>query len=565
MRCCNLEMNVLLSPTSSIGMGLFVENGKSDNVNNRLRRGRSAGLICRVRIAGFTGVYNLLFAAVSAAMMFISAGDVQGEQHKPYTGIKPSTYSDNCFVVSNKIVRVGLYPLDGYHNYKDGIPVSGYGYDYLQHLRRYAPWIYEYSGIKYDWPDVFGMLENGELDLVSNIRKTPERELKFAFSKFPMGQSSTILTVREGNTHYDQGVYTNWNGIRIGMIRGNSWEDKFAEFARQRNFTCKFVQFENTEELLAALQNGTEIDAALTHNLRRLQNEWILEQLDSEQFYIAVRKGDKELISELDYAMGQLDLNFTALRDSLWDRYFAEAEAEDIIYSEDEQNFIKKANEHGHVFVGVLNPDRYPISSWNGSGYTGIVKDFADEVIRKSGLKIRFYPTRNADEYKRACENPNVDIIFDVPADLHEAECRGLILSKPYITLTASMLYNNHSGDRIRRAAIVKRYRITDEIMKYFPADVSVVMCDSSAEAVRLVASGECDAACLHTYAAESAVRNDPHDRLVSTLVPSLANCKLNGTLQAIDEKTSCAVFPFSCSVSFNIGTFNKTFDLQFL
>lgn len=44
-----------------------------------------------------------------------------------------------------RIVKIGFFPLSGYHMTNERGEKSGYGYEYLQYLRRYVNWKYEYS------------------------------------------------------------------------------------------------------------------------------------------------------------------------------------------------------------------------------------------------------------------------------------------------------------------------------------------------------------------------------------------------------------------------------------
>ena len=53
---------------------------------------------------------------------------------------------------------------------------SGYGYDFLRLMARYWDVDYEYVGYDKSWEDMQQMLEDGEIDMVTSARKTPDRE-----------------------------------------------------------------------------------------------------------------------------------------------------------------------------------------------------------------------------------------------------------------------------------------------------------------------------------------------------------------------------------------------------
>ena len=73
-------------------------------------------------------------------------------------------------------LRVGFYSYDGYNMFDANGRPCGYDYDVLQKLAEYENFTYEYIGYDKDTEGVLQMLEDRKLDLVINLRKTPERE-----------------------------------------------------------------------------------------------------------------------------------------------------------------------------------------------------------------------------------------------------------------------------------------------------------------------------------------------------------------------------------------------------
>ena len=99
----------------------------------------------------------------------------------------------------HETVKVGFFAMDGYHVMDEEGNRSGYGYDFLRLMARYWDVDYEYVGYDKSWDDMQQMLEDGEIDMVTSPRKTPEREEKFDFSR-PIGTNNGILTVRSDNS-----------------------------------------------------------------------------------------------------------------------------------------------------------------------------------------------------------------------------------------------------------------------------------------------------------------------------------------------------------------------------
>lgn len=79
-------------------------------------------------------------------------------------------------------IRVGFFGLDGYHMISSDGTKTGYGYDFLQLINRYADFDFEYVGYHKSWADMQQMLKEGKIDLLTSAQKTPDREKIFAFS-----------------------------------------------------------------------------------------------------------------------------------------------------------------------------------------------------------------------------------------------------------------------------------------------------------------------------------------------------------------------------------------------
>ena len=82
---------------------------------------------------------------------------------------------------------------------------------------------------------LYTSLEDGEIDMVTSARKTPDREEKFDFSR-PIGTNNGILTVRSNNSTIVDGNYSTYNGMRVALLNGNTRNEEFADFADNKGF-----------------------------------------------------------------------------------------------------------------------------------------------------------------------------------------------------------------------------------------------------------------------------------------------------------------------------------------
>jgi len=200
-----------------------------------------------------------------------------------------SVYAENGNHGKKEVVNVGFFAFDGYHMIDENGTRSGYGYDFLQKLGTYTGWTYNYVGYEKSWSDMQEMLLDGTIDMVTSAQKTEDRLQKFAFSNESIGTNYAVLTVKSGNTKYVAGDYATYDGMKIGILNNSSRNAKLAEFAQQKGFTYTTVSYDDTTIMELALQNGS-VDALLTSSLRVISNEWIMDEFDSADFYVMVRK-----------------------------------------------------------------------------------------------------------------------------------------------------------------------------------------------------------------------------------------------------------------------------------
>ena len=205
-----------------------------------------------------------------------------------------------------RTVRVGFFALDGYHEIDASGRKSGYGYDFLTLLKRYANVRFEYVGYDRSWEDMQRMLADGEIDMVTSAHRTGASQERFAFSS-PIGRSTVRLTVRADDDRYPVGRFDAWPGMVIGLLEGGGVNDAVREYAERNGFSCGIVLFPDADALHRALLSG-RVDAAATSSLRRCEGERVLSEFHADPFYALVRKGDAALLKTVNDAIAQMDL-----------------------------------------------------------------------------------------------------------------------------------------------------------------------------------------------------------------------------------------------------------------
>lgn len=425
-----------------------------------------------------------------------------------------AAYSASGEVNSPKVLKAGFFEFDGYHEMNENGVKSGYGYDVLQHLASYGNWTYDYVGYDKSWADMQQMLENGEIDFVTSARKTDERMEHFDFCSEPIGESLGILTVKSGSIKYFPDDFENWDGMRVGMIYGNSRNDDFEEYAKEKGFTYQKVMFDDIDKMTSELKSDGSIDAIVTSNLRDTENERIIAQFNPTPFYIIVKKGNEELLNELDAANSALTSNEAGLFRELRDKYYSAKSKDDILYSREEYEYIQSMK--SQTIKAYVNPDRVPVSYIENGETKGIIPDIAKKIGELTGLEIEIVYSTDREEYYNAIDNKQADIILDAVYDYAEAEGTGYKLTQPYYNADISLLKrSDFYGTPKKIAAIYDKGHSDKYVISHYD-ESQITYYNSKEEAIEAVLQREQDALFLFTDTAERAVYDEITGHLIT-------------------------------------------------
>ena len=426
---------------------------------------------------------------------------------------------------AGKVIKIGYFLLNGYHVVDaDNGYKSGYGYDYLQNMKVYTGHEYDYIGDDEAvyWGDMLNLLESGEIDLLTSVSKTPERMEKFDFSTLPMGNKSAILVVDADNSMYEPTDYTNWDGIRVGMMKDNAKNEPFKKFAQDKDFSYETVYVENDETHTDLLESG-KVDAILTSDLYNPSNKQkIIAKFDSTPFYACVKKGNETLLKEVNSAILSINNQSPYLKEKLRERYYPLENGSQIQFTAQEREFIEKSNDEGRVFKALISSDQEPFSHYVNGDFVGSNVEITQEIIARTGLTIEYIQSKSVQDYIKCIEAGEADIILDSIFGYNACERYGYIPSNPYYNATVSSLSKkNNNQSKIEVVALVESldYRKSTVVRNTYSYQ-EVISCQNTKETIKMVDEEKVDATYLFTVVAEQAVRQDPKNSMVTTVLP---------------------------------------------
>lgn len=250
-------------------------------------------------------------------------------------------------------VRVGCVDIGDFIQIdQDGYAI-GYGADYLNKIAEYTGWEYEY--IQAPWGECLDMLRRGELDLLLPAEYSEERAEDFLFSSYECCFDFAALVGRKSDERLYYDDYHGFQGIRVGMIKGNFLNDLFDEYAENHGFSYEAVYYDTGTQILEALERE-DVDAIINGNMEYNMNQKLLAKIDYMPAYFITSVDKPGLMVRLNKALKQIFIDNPYYSAGLYEKYYHEMDRQFAEFTREESQFVKQ---NGPVSVLVARSD-YP-------------------------------------------------------------------------------------------------------------------------------------------------------------------------------------------------------------
>jgi ABC-type amino acid transport substrate-binding protein len=338
-------------------------------------------------------------------------------------------------------VRVGFFAMDGYHEMDENGKRSGYGYDFFHLAQKYTNLNFEYVGYENSWEETLQMLLDGEIDVATSAYKTQERMELYDFS-MPIGTSAIDINTRASEKRFVPGDYSTYDGMTVGLLEASAENDLLAQFASENGFSYTPKYYANSTQLEQALENK-EVDTVATTSLRKMENEKVLSEFDTQEFYAIVRKGDTQLLNELNYAITQLNSSEGDWKNTFYYNNYTANNYADLSFTQEEQAYIERYSTGGEALVIALDNDWKPFAWKDGDGYAGLLTDYIEACMDLCGMNYTYYDYEGSVFPVTAENMKKVDLYacYGLPDDNDES---GLLAS-------ATVVENGAAYHRYRR------------------------------------------------------------------------------------------------------------------
>ena len=402
-----------------------------------------------------------------------------------------------------KVIRVGWYETPFNHMDAFGRR-TGYAYEYQRKIAAYTGWKYEY--IEGSWSELLQMLEDGRIDLMSDVSWTPERAEKMLYSSIPMGNEFYYLYVSADRADITPDNYASLNGKKVGVTRGTVQRDLFLQWVETHGITVVLEELDGSEaESLGLLTKG-DIDAFVSLDTygdpEKVIPVW---KVGDSSFYFALSRNRTDLLAELDAALNRIleenkhyseQLSAKYLQSSGINRYLTAAERDWL-------------EEHGKIRVGYQdNYLAFCAKDPETGELTGTLKDYleyASGVLdnAKAEFEAIAYPT--AAEALEALKRGEVDCMFPANLTDYDGEQAGVVMTAPLMrTEMDAVVREEDRQDFLRKKTVrvgVNRGNPNYEmfLLDHFP-DWTPVICDDTPACLEKVAERGADCIIISNY-----------------------------------------------------------------
>ncbi|MBO5033704.1 MAG: EAL domain-containing protein [Lachnospiraceae bacterium] len=414
-----------------------------------------------------------------------------------------------------RTVKVGFFPMEGYHEKKEDGSFTGMDVEYLEAVCDYVNWDIEYVECE-SWDSALQLLAEKKIDLVGSAQYSKERAEIYQYANLASGYTFGTIAVNPDSTL----AYEDFNAMKditFGTVKTYIRKQEFYEYLSDHGIqNPELKEYENTAALQEALA-GKEIDA-MVHSLTEIrEGQRIIGRFAPMPIYYITYKGNDEVMRELNQSIADVKMNRPDLENELIVKYYDSRLDQTIILTNEEKEYIAEKKQ---ITVGYFD-GYYPFSYVNEGEYHGLAKQVLDEMSEITGLSFTYVKMDNLDEAKQALQNGRIDLLDYCGESPKSMKAYGAALTKTYARVPHVVIMKRDSkANEIHVLAMVK----SDEEDRPDIAgeDTRILTFDSQLECLYAVKEGTADAAVCDGYLSEYLLGSDL--RLNSLEIKSVLN-----------------------------------------
>lgn len=427
-------------------------------------------------------------------------------------------------------MRVAYYEDGDFMSVNGDGQYCGYNIEYLDEIGRYANWTYEYVDYP-SWEQAYAALEAGDVDILPAVYKTAERENTMLFSASSMCSIYTTLNVRLDDTRFAYEDFQAFSGMRVGVIEGSADAQAFIDYSEDNGFSVDVVAYAETDELLAALDEG-ELDAVGITYLGSNSQFRTVAQFAPAPLYFAFPRDRASVAKQFDAAFGKLELSDPNFTNLLYDHYFSINKSQDPVFTGSEYDYIAEAPTLRVAYDAFRTPLVY--ADPETGEFAGVAAKLFEDISRITGLNFEFVAVEDHQQAIDMAENGEVDIIAGVDRDVDEATGKGVLTTVPYLRDPLGLVTGQNAD--IGVIALPESYSYSSET-EQLKTSYDIVYQKTPKQCLDALLAGTVDAAYMDSQVASYLLSESQYRSLTAATITDYTNNMSIGVSSQADER----------------------------
>lgn len=400
------------------------------------------------------------------------------------------------FSLNARIVTVG-YILDEsvLNNSEKSVKKQGYFYEYLQKLSSVNDW--QYSYVYGTLPDLLRKLENGQIDLLPSVSRTPDNLEKYFFSELPMNSESFMLFVLSENSDYSDSIFDILNGKSVGVRSFTADEFILRKWMKDSGINLEIVPFDSETECYDALQNGS-IFSLIDSEISLRKPGVPIRKIGDDFTYFAVNRVNNELLDELNTGMNIINTINPHFNSELWVKYCSSQISSSELVGP-EREWLKQ---HKVIKVGCMEDD-FPFSYKNEKkepdGYLMDLMEYTRERFAFTENQFEYIFFESYQQMVESLLRGELDVVFPVYMNLELAEEKKLILSDSVYSVDMSYVCND-SKRFIHNSVAIPYTSLAPSYMEDYYPNTKTVLYDTRKACLDAVLDEKCTGTIFNTF-----------------------------------------------------------------
>lgn len=300
-----------------------------------------------------------------------------------------------------RTVRVGFFPMEGFHTYTETHGYDGMDIAYLERLCTYTGWRIECVDCD-SWDDALKKLQDQEVDLVGSAQYSAERAELYDYASISSGYTYGCLFV-EPDSDLAFEDFERMKDMTFGVVESYIRKGEFLDYLDRNGVSDPHIrEYATTKQMQAALKSG-EVDVAV-HTLTEIwEQQCLVGKFAYAPYYYITWKDNDDLLNELNMGIEELHMDAPTLVQDLMNEYYGHRREN---FAADELKFINK----GETLKIGFYQDTRPLAYINSNGecdgiYIRILQTAAD----RSGISLEFCPLKRSEYWKDMIEQGQID------------------------------------------------------------------------------------------------------------------------------------------------------------